>query len=925
MHLEHRRSGETLFRKDDESIALYLVKSGWVRLVADGGTALASQGPGSLVGETDLFLDRSRSIGAVTATDAELWVLHREDLIELIADSPQVGLKLTLAFGARLAPFDRYLVEQRLKPLPFLSGLGERNLTSIAGRLIPVEKEKDEIVVEAGQLPEAMFIVESGQLHLHSSEEGGDFSELCSGETFGEMAVLTGKPHARTAQAATSVVLWMLSADEFEALAEEHPEMRLALSQSIREPLLPQDQSRAVERLTTMPLFADLSEDVLWAVSERLLLRHVPAGEFVFTEGSPGDALYLIDAGQVEIVPSVHAVSTVLARLGTDEFLGEMALLTGKPRASAARAATHTNLWVLYRSDFDDLVNRHPSISLALSKALSERLAEMDRRFTESHLRGLKLLAGLSPGQLEDISRRLKPARYRQGEVVIRQGDAGNEMFFIESGQVQVVRGSAPNALILADLGAGELFGEMALLTGSPRSATVSAISDVDLWAMPQADFEDVVTAYPNLALALGRLLSERLRDTDARFLEQPAAPTQPLPRKEPAPRPERPARAPSRARPAPKPRRAARPAPKPRRPTRPVPETRPVQRKPARNLTAELGEAFGGIADWFGSLSRGAKVRLVLVTLLLVWLVCIAAPALVLSTLASAHVTNLQGAIAFVGTATPLPSVADLPAETADAPAALRTVPEELPTSAPVEAPVEAGAETPNEEPVEISTGDTAEQPTEPAEVQADTPMSEEPIASTPTPWIIVVTNTPLPPTDTPVPPTDTPVPPTATPAPARVAQADVPAPTATPVGRVQPPRDLDPRLESLNVRIEPVGVKPGQKYWRLVRVHWQNKEESGNDHTIYINVLDENGSRIVGQAVEIRWQGGALTVLTEDKPPHEYGANFPMYGTLGSYTVSIPGLPSDAIVGMGMGTAAQPAFTIHTNFLLTFQRVTR
>lgn len=118
---------------------------------------------------------------------------------------------------------------------------------------------------------------------------------------------------------------------------------------------------------------------------------------------------------------------------------------------------------------------------------------------------------------------------------------------------------------------------------------------------------------------------------------------------------------------------------------------------------------------------------------------------------------------------------------------------------------------------------------------------------------------------------------------------------------------------------------VQPGQSFWRLVKVYWQNKEESGNDHTIYINVLDEHGNRMVGQPVEIRWQSGNLIVHTEDKPMPEYGANFPMYGTLGSYSVNIGGLPSDTIQGLGMGTPEQPAFTIHTNFLLTFQRVKR
>lgn len=939
MHLEHHRGGETLFSKGNESNALYLVKSGWVRLVSDAGAVLANQGPGSLVGETDLFLDRHRSVGAILTSDAELWVLGREDLLDLIAETPSVGLKLTLSFGSRLALFDRYLVENRLKTLSFLSNLGRGALTAIARRLDLIEKKKDEFIVEAGQPPAALFIIESGLVHLDSSEEGGDFSELGPGETFGELAVLTGKAHTRTAQAASDTVLWALSAVEFESLAQEHPDIRLALSKTIREPLLPQDQSRAVERLLTMPLFAGLSEDVLWAVAERLLLRHVPAGEMVFSEGKPGDAFYLIDSGQVEIVSDAREGRTVLARLGPDEFFGEMALLTGRPRSTGARTAIHSNLWVLYRADFDDLVNRHPSISLALSKVLSERLAEMDRRFTESHLRSLKLLASLSPSQLEDVSRRLKPVRYRQAEVIIRENDPGHELFFIESGRVRVTRQRGAQALFLAELGAGDLFGEMALLTGSPRSATVTAVSDTDLWAMSQPDFDDLVTAYPNLALALSRLLSERLRNTDERFLKQPAEPVTAPSRRRPA----EPTRAPARRRPA-QPPPAARPAaesaarartvaaPLPgrvtqpsaatqptvvaRRPAAPAPRKRPVRRKPASSLTSDLSRSFGGAVTWFGALSTGAKLRLLLVAMLLAWLVFIAAPALVISTLAADNVTSVQGAIAFVQEVTP-PVSEPLPTDTPEPPAAMLEAPDALAVEAPAEAPVEAAAEAPVQAAAEAA-----------PEVAAPLPESPEsagpaPEPATATPWIIVITNTPPPVTDTPVPPTATPEPPTPTPAP-RFSVSAQPSPTPAVVARKQPARALDPRLSSLNVVVEPVGVRAGQSYWRLIEARWQNEQEAGGKHSIFIDVLDENGNRIVGQAVEIRWQSGSLTVVTEDKPLNEPSANFPMYNTLGSYSVSVPGLPSDTIAGLGLGTADQPNFKVHTNFFLTFQRVT-
>jgi hypothetical protein len=90
-------------------------------------------------------------------------------------------------------------------------------------------------------------------------------------------------------------------------------------------------------------------------------------------------------------------------------------------------------------------------------------------------------------------------------------------------------------------------------------------------------------------------------------------------------------------------------------------------------------------------------------------------------------------------------------------------------------------------------------------------------------------------------------------------------------------------------------------------------------------VNVVDENGSRLVGESVEIRWESGSLTVPTEDKPANEYGANFPMYNTLGSYSVRVSGLPSDVAIGLGLGTPQTPNFKVHTCFYLTFQRTTR
>jgi hypothetical protein len=133
------------------------------------------------------------------------------------------------------------------------------------------------------------------------------------------------------------------------------------------------------------------------------------------------------------------------------------------------------------------------------------------------------------------------------------------------------------------------------------------------------------------------------------------------------------------------------------------------------------------------------------------------------------------------------------------------------------------------------------------------------------------------------------------------------------------------DGRLDQLGVRIEQAPVAEGQQYWRITDVRWEDEIEAQGKHNIYVNVLDEGGARIIGQPVLIDWGTGRDVKPTEKKPPQEYSFNFNMYAVLGSYHVSIPGGPSDRLVGAGMGDLQRPTWKIHTCFYVTFQRSVR
>jgi CRP-like cAMP-binding protein len=380
-------------------------------------------------------------------------------------------------------------------------------------------------------------------------------------------------------------------------LVAEFPLIRQALSRALSEHLSPEDRAVAEERLETIALFSDLPPDVLSRVGQRLVLQHYPQGELVFSEGDPGDSLYVIEVGEVKLAADTPTGESTVAWLEAGDSFGEMALLTGKTRSVKAQAMTDTNLWVLYKNDYDELMVEHPAISVALGKVLSERLRagfqEARPRATPTRTRELPLLAELTEVELADVSRRLQPVKMTSGDVLFSQGEPGDSMYFIESGQVEVRSITADGRAAVTQLGAGLLVGETALLTGKPRPNTARAASDLQLWALEKEDFDELAHKYPRFVLAISRALSDRL-EAGAMVAEPP-----------PKPKVVAQVRAPAK----PKAKEGARP-----------------------RGTENLAKSLRGSAMWLVTRSAGVKLRLAVVGLLVLWLCGIAFPATVIS-----------------------------------------------------------------------------------------------------------------------------------------------------------------------------------------------------------------------------------------------------------------------------------------------------
>ena len=124
-------------------------------------------------------------------------------------------------------------------------------------------------------------------------------------------------------------------------------------------------------------------------------------------------------------------------------------------------------------------------------------------------------LGGLNDQELRDVALRLKPALFSRGETIIRQGDHGETFFIIKSGIVRVTATNPYGDVFLEkELKEGNFFGEISVLTGEPRTASINAVSDAELLVLDKGDFEPILKKYPDIDTRISEKIASRQQFT---------------------------------------------------------------------------------------------------------------------------------------------------------------------------------------------------------------------------------------------------------------------------------------------------------------------------------------------------------------------------------------------------------------------------
>lgn len=227
---------------------------------------------------------------------------------------------------------------------------------------------------------------------------------------------------------------------------------------------------------------------------------------------TPPNKVFSVLADLLEQVPGlVHEPSPVIRLIGYRESAMEYEVRYHvRSYEDYRRVESEIYRLIWYHFKRHALEIPFPIRTVHLHQHQGRAAAETPEERLERTLKDIDLFRPLSEDELRTAVHNFRHLHYAAGERIIEEGSPGDSFFVIDRGVVEVSKSIAGTVRPLAQIGDGEFFGEMALLTGEARSASVTARSDVDLYTLDKAGFQQIVVANPRLTEDISSILAAR-------------------------------------------------------------------------------------------------------------------------------------------------------------------------------------------------------------------------------------------------------------------------------------------------------------------------------------------------------------------------------------------------------------------------------
>ncbi|MBX7219832.1 MAG: cyclic nucleotide-binding domain-containing protein [Blastocatellia bacterium] len=274
----------------------------------------------------------------------------------------------------------------------------------------------------------------------------------------------------------------------------------------------PPNQERIVEFLHATGLFEGLPDQLVQTVYAQGKVESLTAGNLLFHQGEPAEALWLVLDGTLNArIARLMVGETDGGDYQAGHLVGVTDVLTGEARSSTVRAVTDVTL---FRFDKDVLVELSQT-----SPDLLCRMGELVRRHLQLEQLAVflpQMFGTLNDRLLREVESLIEWVYVNQGEPLLRQGTLGTKVFLLVSGYLYVVKEGRNGAnRIINDIKRGELVGEMTFFTTGLRTASVYAARDSWLIGLSRQAFDKLLKQFPELMTFIIQTLIDRLRKKD--------------------------------------------------------------------------------------------------------------------------------------------------------------------------------------------------------------------------------------------------------------------------------------------------------------------------------------------------------------------------------------------------------------------------
>ncbi|MEP7015626.1 MAG: peptidase domain-containing ABC transporter [Verrucomicrobiota bacterium] len=259
-------------------------------------------------------------------------------------------------------------------------------------------------------------------------------------------------------------------------------------------------------------LFKLLPDEIFEKIVPLMQEEHYEFGEIIVREGEQADSFYVLMSGRARAIKTAQGGEEIpLGALKPGDSFGEAALAEGGTRSASVRCSTAVDVVRLDRDDFLRLVEEVPE--------LKHHIEMMGRqRSLQGFLYEFSNFGRLPTAALRSMMEQMTPMVCEKGGLIIRAGDPAGPMFILEKGRARAFLSNNGRERNLAFYRDGDFFGELSILNGSPRAASVEAFTSCRLLALEPNAVHDLKRRFPEFQKLLEERLAQYQAKTEARI-----------------------------------------------------------------------------------------------------------------------------------------------------------------------------------------------------------------------------------------------------------------------------------------------------------------------------------------------------------------------------------------------------------------------